>query len=220
MNNLLEQWKGWLPDLLDGYRISLEVTAVTLAVGIPLGLLLALMVSTRSRPIRTFALIFVEIGRGAPALILLQFFYFGLPAAGLTLSSFASACVALACCTGAYTSEMIRAGFEAVPYGQKEAALVIGLNGLDALRFVIIPQGMRVALPSLLGFSIMMLQATSLCFTIALPELVSRASNIGSSTFEYMPVLILAGLLFAVICVPSTLAVSALERRLGRHAVR
>jgi polar amino acid transport system permease protein len=220
MNNLLEQWKGWLPDLLDAYRLSLEVTGISLAVGIPLGLALALMVSTPSRPVRTLALVFVEVGRGAPALILLQFCYFGLPSAGLTLTSFASACVALACCTGAYTSEMIRAGFDAVPFGQKEAALAIGLNATDALRFVTIPQGMRVALPSLLGFSILMLQATSLCFTIALPELVSRASNIGSATFEYMPVLILAGLLFAVICVPSTFAVSALERRLGRHAVR
>jgi polar amino acid transport system permease protein len=220
MNNLLEQWKGWLPDLLDGYRLSLEVTGISLAVGIPLGLALALMVSTASRPVRTLALVFVEVGRGAPALILLQFCYFGLPSAGLTLTSFASACVALACCTGAYTSEMIRAGFDAVPFGQKEAALAIGLNATDALRFVTIPQGMRVALPSLLGFSILMLQATSLCFTIALPELVSRASNIGSATFEYMPVLILAGLLFAVICVPSTFAVSALERRLGRHAAR
>ena len=218
MNHLLEQWLEWLPDLLAGYRISLEVTALSLAIGIPLGLLLALMVSAGSRHVRNVALVFVEIGRGAPALILLQFFYFGLPSAGLTLSSSFSAVVALACCTGAYTSEMIRAGFDAVPYGQKEAALVIGLNGVDALRFVIIPQGMRVALPALLGFSIMMLQATSLCFTIALPELVSRASSIGSATFEYMPVLILAGLLFAVICVPSTFAVTALERRLGRHA--
>jgi polar amino acid transport system permease protein len=218
MNSLLDQWKGWLPDLLDGYRLSLEVTGVSLAVGIPLGLVLALMVSARTRPVRTFALVFVEVGRGAPALILLQFCYFGLPSAGLTLTSFASACVALACCTGAYTSEMIRAGLDAVPYGQKEAAQVIGLDAFDALRFVIVPQGLRVALPSLLGFSILMLQATSLCYTIALPELVSRASNIGSSTFEYMPVLILAGLLFAVICVPSTFAVSALERRLGRHA--
>ncbi|MGF6261861.1 polar amino acid transport system permease protein [Paraburkholderia youngii] len=220
MNNLIEQWKGWLPNLLDGYVISLQVTGLSLAIGIPLGLFLALMVTAKSRAIRTVALAFVEIGRGAPALILLQFFYFGLPTAGLTLTSFASAVVALACCTGAYTSEMIRAGFDAVPYGQKEAASVIGLNGLDALRYVIVPQGMRVALPSLLGFSIMMLQATSLCFTIALPELVSRASSIGSATFEYMPVLILAGLMFAVICVPSTFAVSALERRLGRHAIR
>jgi polar amino acid transport system permease protein len=65
-----------------------------------------------------------------------------------------------------------------------------------------------------------MLQATSLCFTIALPELVSKASTIGSATFEYMEVLLLAGLLFAAICMPATFAVSALEKRLGRHATR
>jgi polar amino acid transport system permease protein len=63
MNNLLEQWKGWLPDLLDGYRLSLEVTGISLAVGIPLGLALALMVSTPSRPVRTLALVFVEARR-------------------------------------------------------------------------------------------------------------------------------------------------------------
>jgi polar amino acid transport system permease protein len=220
MMELLNLWKQWIPDLIDGYGLSLEVTGLSLAIGIPLGLVLALAVPAKSKAIRIIALTFVEIGRGAPVLILLQFVYFGLPTAGLTLTSFTSAVVALACCTGAYTSEIIRAGFEAVPYGQKEAALVIGLNGLDALRFVIVPQGLRVALPALLGFSIMMLQATSLCFTIALPELVSRASNIGSTTFEYMPVLILAGLMFAVICIPATLLVSVLERRLGRHAVR
>jgi polar amino acid transport system permease protein len=220
MMELLNLWKQWIPDLVDGYGLSLEVTGLSLAIGIPLGLALALAVPAKSKTIRIMALTFVEIGRGAPVLILLQFVYFGLPTAGLTLTSFTSAVVALACCTGAYTSEIIRAGFEAVPYGQKEAALVIGLDGIDALRFVIVPQGLRVALPALLGFSIMMLQATSLCFTIALPELVSRASNIGSTTFEYMPVLILAGLMFAVICIPATLLVSVLERRLGRHAIR
>lgn len=218
MNNLLEQWKGWLPDLLDGYRLSLEVTGISLAVGIPLGLALALMVSTPSRPVRTLALVFVEVGRGAPALILLQFAYFGLPNAGLALSSFASATVALAWTTGAYTSEIIRAGLDAVPHGQKEAAAAIGLSGLDALRYVILPQGLRVSVPPLFGFSILMLQASSLCFAIALPELVSQAYVIGSNTFRYMSILVLAGLLYAIICIPATIAVSALERRLGRHA--
>jgi polar amino acid transport system permease protein len=220
MNNVLSQWLEWLPDLLDGYWISVQVTFFCLLIGIPLGMVLALMVSAKSRVARGCALTFVEVGRGAPALILLQFMYFGLPSAGLTISSYGSAVIALACCTGAYTSEMIRAGFDAVPYGQKEAAYAMGLDATDSLRFVVIPQGMRVALPSLLGFSIMMLQATSLCYTIALPEMFSRSSAIAVSTFEYMSVLLLAALLFAVVCVPSTFAVSALERRLGRHALR
>ncbi|MEK6345986.1 MAG: amino acid ABC transporter permease [Burkholderia sp.] len=218
MNAMLELWKSWLPDLLQGYGLSLQITALTLLIGIPLGVLLALTVPSPHRAIRSAALLVVEIGRGAPALILLQFMYFGLPKTGMTLSSFASSVVALAWCTGAYTSEIIRAGFEAVPYGQKEAAAVIGLSRFDALRFVIAPQGLRVALPALLGFSVMMLQATSLCYTIALPELFGRASGIGSDTFQYMPVLVLAALLFALICAPASVLVAALERRLGRHA--
>jgi polar amino acid transport system permease protein len=126
--------------------------------------------------------------------------------------------VALAWTTGAYTSEIIRAGLDAVPHGQKEAAAAIGLSGLDALRYVILPQGLRVSVPPLFGFSILMLQASSLCFAIALPELVSQAYVIGSNTFRYMSILVLAGLLYAIICIPATIAVSALERRLGRHA--
>lgn len=218
MSELLDFWWEWLPSLLNGLEVSVAVTAVSLALGIPLGLILALAVQSKKAAPRTIALVAVEVGRGAPALILLQFTYFGLPNAGLALSSFVSASLALAWCTGAYTSEIIRAGLEAVPHGQKEAASAIGLSGWDALRYVVLPQGLRVSIPPLFGFSILMLQASSLCFAIALPELVSQAYIIGSNTFRYMSILVLAGLLYAVICIPATMAVSALERRLGQHA--
>ena len=218
MSDLLDFWRDSLPALLDGLRISVEVTFACLALGIPFGLLLALGVQSKSRPVRAIALVVIEIGRGAPALILLQFAYFGLPNAGLALSAFVSATLALAWTTGAYTSEIIRAGLDAVPHGQRDAAAAIGLSGLDALRYVILPQGLRVSVPPLFSFSILMLQASSLCFAIALPELVSQAYVIGSNTFRYMSILVLAGLLYAVICIPATIAVSALERRLGRHA--
>lgn len=158
------------------------------------------------------------MGRGTPALILLQFAYYGLPTAGLTLSSYASAILGLACCTGAYTSEIIRGGLESVPAGQREASDAIGLSKLDSLYYITLPQGLVVALPALLGFSISILQATSLCFAIALPELISRAYSIGSSTFFYLPALILAGLIYAAVCMPATLLVGVLERRLSHHA--
>jgi polar amino acid transport system permease protein len=217
MIDLLEFWWEWFPNLLSGLEVSLAVTAVCLVLGIPLGLFLALGVQSRNAMVRSVALVTVEIGRGTPALILLQFAYFGLPNAGLALSSFASASLALAWCTGAYTSEIIRAGLDSVSHGQKEAAAAIGLTRLDALRYVVLPQGLRVAVPPLFGFSILMLQASSLCFAIALPELVSQAYVIGSNTFRYMAILLLAGLLYAIICIPATIAVTALERRLGQH---
>src|SRR5262249_21536406 len=154
-------------------------------IGLPMGLLLALGVQSKSRGANWISLAVVEIGRGAPALVLLQFAYFGLPSAGLTLPSFAAATLALAWNTGAYTSEIIRAGLESVPFGEKEAASAIGLTRVDTLRFVILPQGLRAAAPALLGFAAQMLQATSLCFAIALPELTSQAYMIGTNTFRY-----------------------------------
>ena len=218
MTALLEFWWRSLPQLLSGLAVSLEVTGIALAVGIPLGLGLALAVQSRRAAVRYPALAFVEIGRGAPALILLQFAYFGLPSAGISLSSLAAASLALAWTTSAYTSEIIRAGLQAVPRGQVEAATAVGMTQLDSLRFVVVPQAMRIAAPALLGFSILMLQASSLCFAIALPELLSQAYMIGTTTFRYLPILCLAGLLYAAICIPATFAVAALEKRLGRHA--
>ena len=199
MTALLEFWWRSLPQLLSGLAVSLEVTGIALAVGIPLGLGLALAVQSRRAAVRYPALAFVEIGRGAPALILLQFAYFGLPSAGISLSSLAAA-------------------LQAVPRGQVEAATAVGMTQLDSLRFVVVPQAMRIAAPALLGFSILMLQASSLCFAIALPELLSQAYMIGTTTFRYLPILCLAGLLYAAICIPATFAVAALEKRLGRHA--
>jgi polar amino acid transport system permease protein len=217
MNEILHLWVEWLPNLLAGLRISIEITVACLVLGIPLGLVLAVGVSAPSRIVRYVSIVLIELGRGAPALILLQFLYFGLPTTGLTLSSFASSVVALALNSGAYTSEIIRAGLQSVPFGQREAAFAIGLSTRDSFRLIVLPQGLRVAIPPLLGYSLLMLQATSLCFTVALPELVSRANDIGSSTFRYMPVLILTGLLYACIWVPSTLMIGRMERHFSRH---
>lgn len=219
MSDLLDFWIASLPQLLDGLVVSLKVTGASLGIGIPLGLFLALGVQSKTRLIQLVSLFIVEVGRGAPALVVLQFAYFGLPTAGLTLTSFAAAVFALAWNTGAYTSEIIRAGLESVPYGEIEASSAMGMVRSDTLRFVIIPQGLRVAAPPLLGFATQILQASSLCFAIALPELTSNAYMIGTTSFRYMEILTLAGLLYAAICIPATIAVGVLEQRLGKHAL-
>lgn len=215
-----EEIVSWMPDLLGGLSISLQVAGLSLLLGIPFGLLLALGVLARNRTLRVVSLIVVEVGRGAPALVLLQFIYFGLPSAGLTIESFAAAVTALAWNTGAYTSEIIRASLQSIAHGQREAAEALGLNRTDELRFVLLPQGLRVALPALLGFSILIFQGTSLCFTIALPELVSRAYEIGSTTFRYFPALLCAGALYACISIPAALLVSHVEKRASLYAQR
>jgi len=215
-----DEISAWLPDLLSGLSISLQVTALSLLLGIPFGLLLALGVLARNKAVRGGSLFLVEVGRGAPALVLLQFIYFGLPSTGLTLGSYSAAIIALAWNTGAYTSEIIRASLQSIAHGQREAAEALGLNRFDELRYVLLPQGLRVALPALLGFSILIFQGTSLCFTIALPELVSRAYEIGSTTFRYFPALLSAGVLYACISIPAALLVNHVEKRAGHYAQR
>ncbi|WP_376710480.1 amino acid ABC transporter permease [Pseudochrobactrum lubricantis] len=210
---LAEQFHNWLPQMLSGLRISLIVTGMSLLIGIPLGFFLSLGVMSKAKPTRWAALTLVEVGRGAPSLVLLQFAYFGLPSAGLTLTSWSASIVALSWTTGAYTSEIIRAGLQSVPAGQREAAQAIGLTPLDMMRFIVVPQGLRIAIPALLGFAILIFQTTSLCFAIALPELTARAYEIGTNTFQYLPALILAGLLYLLICIPATLIVGVIEAR-------
>ncbi|WP_323960442.1 ABC transporter permease subunit [Arthrobacter sp. JZ12] len=215
--SFLTDWSAWFPTLLNGLLLSLQITAISLIAGLPLGLVLALLTSSRLRAVRIISIAVVEIGRGAPALVVLQLFYFGLPSAGITLSSFVSACVALALTTAAYTSEILRAGLQAVPAGETEACETLGVSPRDTLRFVVLPQGLRIALPALMGFAIIIFQATSLTFTIAVPELLSQAYSIGSSTFNYLSVLSLAGLMYAVITIPASWLVGGMEKRMSRH---
>lgn len=210
------QAQAWLPKMLDGLYLSMTVTFFSLLIGIPLGFALSLSVASRTRSIRWLSLVIVELGRGAPSLVLLQFAYFGLPSTGLTLSSFGASVLALSWTTCAYTSEIIRGALHAVPKGQYEASLAVGLNPVDTMRFIIVPQGLKVALPSLFGFSILIFQSTSLCFAIALPELISRAYEIGTNTFQYFPALVLAGLLYLMICAPATIIVGLLEARISK----
>jgi polar amino acid transport system permease protein len=215
--NILNDWPSYLPGLLAGLGISVQVALLSLLVGLPGGLLLAIGASSKKKLVRVLIIGIVEIGRGTPALVVLQIFYFGLPASGLTLSSMWASVVALAATTAAYTSEILRGGLQAVPQGEVEAAGALGMSRRDTLRFIIIPQGFRVAIPSLIGFAILIFQATSLAYTVALPELLSQAYSIGSTTFNYLSVLVLAGLMYAAITIPASWLTSRAEKRLARH---
>lgn len=215
--DLLSNWVDWLPQLLDGLWTSVRLTAVSLLVGIPVGLALALATSARLRAVRWLAIGLVEIGRGTPALVMLQFVYYGLPSAGLTLGAFVAGATALSLTAAAYTSEILRAGLQAVPAGETEAAGALGMSRRDTLRFVVVPQGVRIALPSLMGFAILIFQATSLTFTISVTELLSQAYSIGAATFRYLDVLLLAGLLYLAVTIPAGWLTDRTERRLSRH---
>jgi polar amino acid transport system permease protein len=215
--SLMNDWADWLPQLWDGLLVSLQVTGLSLVLGFVIGLGFALLSSARTRAVRWPAVLLVEIGRGMPALVMLQLVYFGLPGVGVTLNAFPATVVALTLTTAAYTSEIIRAGLRAVPAGELEAANALGLSRADAMRFIVIPQGLRIALPTLMGFAILIFQVSALAFSLGLPELLSQAYSIGASTFRYLDILVLAGLVYLAITIPASWLVDRLERRLSKH---
>lgn len=217
MIETLSNWVTWSPQLFRGLLVSLQLAGLALLCGLPLGLALALASSSKIRSIRHAAIVVVEIGRGAPALVVLQMVYYGLPASGLTVGAFTSGVVALALTTGAYTSEILRAGLNAVPQREIEAGWALGLSYGDIMRFVVIPQGVLFAVPALMGFAILIFQATALTFTIAIPELLARSYRVGAATYLYLDVLILAGLFYLAVTIPFGWLVSYTERKLGSH---
>jgi polar amino acid transport system permease protein len=214
MEGLWDDWVTYDTQLLDGLWVSVRLTFMTLLIGLPLGLLLAVGALTTRRVLRAAVVLMIETGRGMPALVLLQIVYNGIP---VTLSGFVCACIALALTTAAYTSEIIRGGLQAIPRGEIEAGQALGMSSFHVLRDVVVPQGIRIATPPLLGFCILMFQATSLAFIIAVPELTAQAKSIANATFHYFNLFVLAGLLYAVITISASLMTERVEKVMNRH---
>ncbi len=196
---IFSHWGTYLPDFLPGLKITLELTASALAIGLPLGVLLALGCMSKSFPVRYFFIAIVEIGRGAPGLIVLYLVYYGLPQIHLVWSSFISATLGLSLSAGAYTAEIFRAGINAVPAGQREASRALGLSSSKEFRLIVLPQAIKIVIPALVGFSILLYQGTSLAFAIAVPELLSHAYQEATITYQFTATLTLAGAIYAVI---------------------
>jgi polar amino acid transport system permease protein len=197
--NLLQQWADLFPALWPGLLVTVRLTLAAAVVGVPLGVAFAVAQSARSRAVRWGAVAVVEVGRGAPALIVLYLAYYGLPQVGLALPSFTAASLALAVTTGAYTSEVFRAGLAAVPAGQREASAALGLSRGKEFRLVVLPQAVRTVVPPLVGWLVLLYQGTSLAFAVSTPELLSRAYNAASISYQFTAALTLAGLMYATL---------------------
>lgn len=214
---MLADWSSWFPVLVPGMVLSIKLTALSLIFGMPFGLALALMVESPVAALKWPALALVEVGRGAPALVLLYLLYFGLPETEITLTAFVTAVISLSWTTGAYSSELFRAGLAAVPRGQREAALTCGLSGWTGFRHIVLPQAVRISTPPLAGLAITIFQASSLAFVIAVPELMSKAYALGAATFQYLDIFVLTALMYGVVTVMALAGVRLAERRLNQH---
>ena len=208
---LLEYW----PAMVAGLRMTVKISALSIFFGTLMGLAGALAKVSRLRLLRALAIVYVEWIRNTPLLIQIMFIYFGLgvfiPFSPLTASVFA-----LSFFSGAYITEIIRAGIQSIQKGQREAAASLGMTDRQAMFLVILPQAIRRILPPLVGQFISLTKDSSLVSVIAVSELTYVAKNIVTVTFRAFEVwLAIAGFYFVLSFVLSY-SVRSLEYRLAR----
>jgi His/Glu/Gln/Arg/opine family amino acid ABC transporter permease subunit len=192
----------FLDILLGGAVVAVEVAAGALLVALAGGLILALMTVTPLRPLRWIARAYIELIRGTPALTQLFIIYFGLADIGLGMPPLAAAITGLGANGAAYLAEVYRAGILAIHRGQSEAALSLGLTPMDVMRFVVLPQAIRIMLPPFCNYAIQLLKDTSLVSAVAAPEIMFRARNLVMETYLSMQIYLLAAAIYLSISIP------------------
>jgi polar amino acid transport system permease protein len=205
---LREAW----PMLLVGLGVTVTLGAVSIVAGLISGMGLALLRLYAVGPLKAMARLYIDVFRSLPLLVLLVLVYYALPFIGIRLSSFAAAATALSLVSCAYSAEIFRAGIEAVPKGQFEAAAAIGLKWSHAMRDVVLPQALRIVMPPLTGNCINVLKDTALASVVAMPELLKQATQAQALAANPTP-LIGAAVLYLALLLPLVRLVGYVEAR-------
>lgn len=220
--------------ILTGVVRTIELTAIAMAIGVALGVMVAIARLSPNPVLSKTALLYVWFFRGTPLLVQLLFWFFlgallpkisiGVPfgpefasiSANTLITPFFAAIVGLGINEGSYMSEIVRAGILSVPHGQNEAAMAIGMTRMQAMRRVVLPQAMRVIIPPTGNETIGMLKNTSLVIVIGYAELLTSASLIYAQTFQTIPLLIVAALWYLAITAVLSVGQHYLEKHFGR----
>jgi polar amino acid transport system permease protein len=205
-------FKGALPLLLEGLWVTVLLGLVSIVSGLVSGLLMALLRLYAPAPLRLLARVYIDVFRSIPLLVLLVLVYYALPFVGVRFSSFTAAALALSMVSCAYTAEIFRAGIEAIPKGQFEAADAIGLSFFSSMRDVILPQAFRIVVPPLTSNCINVLKDTALASVVAMPDLLKQATQAQALAANPTP-LIGAAVLYLILLLPLVRLVGYFETR-------
>ena len=199
---------------------TIPLTAISFVLGLIIALAIALARISRSKFLSGFAATYISIIRGTPLLLQLFIIFFGLPSLGVVLDPWPSAILAFSLNVGGYAAELIRAAILSVPKGQWEAAATIGLNRSQSLRFVILPQAARVAVPPLSNTLIALVKDTSLASAVLVTEILRKAQEIAAPTFQFFLLYGVAAVYYWIVSQALTLVQGRLEKRLNRKVAR
>lgn len=204
----------WFPYLLNGMAITVGLVAVALIIGVGFGLPMALGHVYGSLPLRSAINLYVWFFRGLPVLVLLFLFYFGIfPGLGMELPAFVVGAVVLGLRGAAYQSQIFRGAIQSISEGQMTAARSLGMSRLQAIRCVILPQAMRIALPGWSNEYPEILTESSICYAIGVAELLTRSSQIVSQTYVTMPIYLACAVLFILLSYAGTHVIQWIEKR-------
>lgn len=215
MQGFIQHAREFLPILLQGAVVTVQVTVLSFLLSSVIGLVLALGKLSPMRAVSVCASTVINVIRGLPIIVQLFYIYFVLPEIGIQLTAFQAGVIGLGIAYSAYQAENFRAGIEAVDPGQREAALAMGMRPALLMRRVILPQAFRIALPPYGNTLVMMLKDSSLVSTITVAEMTRAGQLIASSTFQNMTVYTLVALLYLAMSLPLVWGLRRLERRFG-----
>ncbi|MGD9885082.1 MAG: amino acid ABC transporter permease [Reyranella sp.] len=202
--------------LAEGLVNTLRVTAVSLACGLVLGLVLALLRLSPRRWLSWPAGLVIEIFRTTPPLVQLFWFFFALPLIlGIEMTPFAAAVVTFSIQSAAFFAEVFRAGIQSIERGQWEGALAIGMSRRQALNRIVLPQAVTRMIPAFLERSIELMKTTTLVATIAYADLLYEANAIAQKTYRPLETFTTAALIYFVVIFGFSLLARRLERRLA-----
>ena len=218
---MIDYLKGiWVA--MKGIPVTLGVSALAVFLGIVLGLVLALMNLSRSRVLKVISKVYVEVVRGTPMLVQALILAYGIPQLLQSLgSSFKwpylviPAIIVCGMNSGAYVAEVIRSGLQAVDKGQREAALSLGMTSGMAMRLVIIPQAIKIVLPSLGNEFITLIKETSILSYVGVVEITRRGTLWNAATFKTFQAYIGVAIVYMMLTIPLSYLIKYLEKRMG-----
>ncbi|PJI98323.1 amino acid ABC transporter membrane protein 2 (PAAT family) [Acidovorax sp. 69] len=199
---------------------TLALSAIAFVGGALLGLVVALSRTSENAVARNASRVFIQVFQGTPLLLQLFLIFFGAPVLGFDINPWVAAGVALVLNSAAFLAEIWRGCIEAVPRGQWEAAQALNLKYVARMRFVVLPQAFKIALPPTVGYTVQIIKGTSLAAIIGFTEITRAGQIINNATFQPLHVFTTVAALYFVICWPLSLLAARMERKRARALAR
>ena len=217
----LELLVSSFPKILEyGLKVTLPLAAIAFVLSTVIAVLVAMVQYANTPVLRQICRLYIWIIRGTPLLVQLMVAFYGLPLLGIRANPFVMAVVVFSINEGAYSAETMRAAMEAVPAGQLEAGYCVGMNYMQIMWHIILPQAFRTAFPPLFNSLIGMVKETSLASSITVVEMFTRTKQIAGQSYNYLPLYIEVALVYLIFCTVLTFIQKKGEKILGSYGVR